>query len=498
MTVAALIAAVALPAATAAGSMAAGEGRARLRDAANLLGATLTAASVAALLSAAAAGDAARVSAPLVPQLGPGLELALRADPLGLTFAAVASGLWLVTTVYAIGYMEHGRDRGRFFGFFALCIASAIGVALAANLLTLLIAYEVLTLATWPLVAHSGTPEALRAGRVYLRYAIGAGGALLAGTVWLYAVAGAVPFVPGGSLAGVEGARGPLVAIFALLAAGFAVKAAVFPLHGWLPQAMVAPAPVSALLHAVAVVKAGAFAIVRLVLEVYGSARAAELGVTGPLAAAAAFTIVFASVRAMAQDDLKRRLAFSTVGQLSYIVLGVALPGAAAATAAVAHLAHHALMKITLFFTAGSLAETLHVYKVSELGGVGRRMPVTMTAFTLASLGIMGIPPGAGFATKYVLSAGGASSGAAWVVVLLATSGLLSAVYLLPIVGAAFFRPPAEDLPRRRGLESDWRLLVPILLTAALALAAGILAGAPFSPLSWAREAVAPAFGALP
>jgi multicomponent Na+:H+ antiporter subunit D len=268
---------------------------------------------------------------------------------------------------------------------------------------------------------------------------------------------------------------------------GFGVKAALVPFHGWLPEAMIAPAPVSALLHAVAVVKAGAFGIVRVVYDLYGANFAHELRVTEMLAGLAALTIIYGSLRALYQDDLKRRLAFSTVSQVSYIALGVAIPGPMATLGGVVHLVHQGLMKITLFFCAGNLAETHHIHKISEMDGIGWRMPWTMGAFTLGALGMMGIPPMAGFISKWYLGLGGANAGQFWVVGVLAASTLLNAAYFLPILYRAWFRPSTKmEVSRQPIAEAKLSLLIPPVITAALALIAGLLANAPFSPLEWA------------
>lgn len=338
-------------------------------------------------------------------------------------------------------------------------------------------------------MVHRQTPQALRGGRIYLAYTLSGGMALLMGTAWLSTAAGSLDFVTGGNPA--VGAVNPatLVAIFALLIGGLGVKAAIVPLHGWLPTAMVAPAPVSALLHAVAVVKAGAFGIVRVVEEVYGIALAVELGVSLPLAAVAAFTIVYGSLRALVQDDLKRRLAYSTVSQVSYIVLGTALFSPLALTGAVMHLVHQGLMKITLFMCAGNIAESLHLHRVSELDGVGRRLPWTMGAFTVAALGMIGVPPLAGFVSKWYLAAGGLDDDSAWVIAILLASSLLNALYLLPILHRAWFRAPTAQLTGApaAGPEIKWTLLAPPLVTATLVVAVGVFANSPFSPLAWAR-----------
>ncbi|MEX2583886.1 MAG: proton-conducting transporter membrane subunit [Gemmatimonadota bacterium] len=424
------------------------------------------------------------------------LSIVLQADYLSLLFVALSALLWFVTTFYAIGYLEGSPNRSRFFGFFSLCVTATMGIALAGNLITFFVFYEMLTVVTYPLVVHRGTGEALEAGRVYLLYTLTGGVLLLLGIVWLHSAAGQLDFVTGGSLAALAVERpGTLRLIFCLLVGGLAVKAALFPLHGWLPIAMVAPAPVSALLHAVAVVKAGAFGIVRVVHDVYGANVAASLGLLTPLAAIAAFTIVYGSVRALAQDDLKRRLAFSTVSQLSYITLGIAIVGPVATAGGLVHLLHQGMMKATLFFCAGIFSETLGVQRVSEMDGIGRRMPLTMAAFTVGAFGMIGIPPVAGFVTKWYLGLGALEAGQGWVVGVLAVSSVLNALYFLPIVGAAWFRPaPAEWVPRPVR-ETHRMLLVPALATAAFSIAAGIAAGLPFSPLWLVRLAVGEIYG---
>jgi multicomponent Na+:H+ antiporter subunit D len=424
----------------------------------------------------------------------PGMDLVLRVDPISLLFAALSALLWLLTTIYAIGYLEGSPDRSRFFGFFSLCVTATMGVALAGNLITFFIFYEMLTVATYPLVVHRTTPRALAAGRVYLLYTLGGGTVLLLGVAWLHVLAGPVEFRSGGVLAAVAaGHRGDLIGIFALLIVGLGVKAAMVPLHGWLPVAMVAPAPVSALLHAVAVVKAGAYGIVRVVYDLYGLELARDLHVLQPLAIAASITIVYGSIRALSEGELKRRLAYSTVSQLSYIVLGVAVVGPMATMGGLVHLMHQGFMKITLFFCAGNLAETLKIHHVHEMRGVGRRMPVTMGAFTIAAFGMMGVPPLAGFISKWHLGVGGVQAGEPWVILVLAASSVLNAMYFLPLVLTAWFTPADREWPPRppgRRLETGWMLLVPATATAALVVGAGVLAGWAFSPLGMTRQIV--------
>jgi len=424
--------------------------------------------------------------------LAPGLDLVLHADTLSVLFVTLSTVLWLVTTVYAIGYLENAPHRSRFFGFFSLCVSATVGLALAGNLFTFVIFYELLTLSTYPLVAHRGTPEAVRGARIYLAYTLGGGMLLLIGTVWLHVLAGPTAFVEGGILGSLPTEYHPqLKVIFLLLIIGLGVKAALVPLHGWLPQAMVAPAPVSALLHAVAVVKAGAFGIVRVVYDVYGVNFTDQLGLLTGLGIAAAITIVYGSVKALFQDNLKKRLAYSTVSQVSYIALGTAILGPVGTIGGIVHLVHQGIMKITLFFTAGNYAETLGIHKVSEMNGVGRRMPATTLAFSVAALGMIGVPPVAGFVSKWYLGLGAVEAGmASWVMPVLITSSILNAAYFLPVLYRAWFRDPgpawpAEHIPAAR-FETSAALLWPPVVTAMLALAAGLFAAAPYSPLEWA------------
>jgi multicomponent Na+:H+ antiporter subunit D len=426
------------------------------------------------------------VSIPLVP----GIDFRLHADALSLMFVNLSAVLWLATTVYAIGYLEDSPNRSRFFGYFSLCVTTTVGLAMAGNLLTFLVFYEALTLTTYPLVVHRGTEAARKAGRTYLAYTLFGGVLVLAGTIWLYSLTGTLEFVDRGFVSGLGIDPNVLRTIFALLILGVGVKAALVPLHGWLPTAMVAPAPVSALLHAVAVVKAGAFGIVRIVYDVFGVEYAASLGVTLPLAILAAVTIIYGSLRAMFQDDLKRRLAFSTVSQVSYITLGVAIAGPIATIGGLVHLVHQGFMKITLFFCAGNYAETLGVHKVSEMRGIGRRMPWTTAAFTIAAFGMIGVPPAVGFISKWYLGLGALEVGQDWAVFVLAGSSVLNAAYFLPILRTAWFDPPPDEWPHERSFgakETAWMLLLPPLATAVAVLAWGLFASMPGTPLDWVQ-----------
>lgn len=421
----------------------------------------------------------------------PGVTFVFKADALSMMFAGLSAVLWLLTTIYAVGYLEDSPNRARFFGFFSLCVASTMGIALAGNLFTFFLFYEMLTLSTYPLVVHRGTEKALKAGRTYIIYTLTGGAVLLLGIAWLQGVAGDLPFRQGGHFADADPAiHQSLILIFMLLVAGLGVKAALFPLHGWLPQAMVAPAPVSALLHAVAVVKAGAFGIVRVVYDLYGVEASSALGLLEPLAWLAAFTILYASVRALFQDDLKRRLAFSTISQVSYIILGISVFGPVAAAGGLVHLLHQGIMKITLFFCAGNYAETLGIHRIDEMDGAGPRMPGTSLAFTIGAFGMIGAPPLAGFITKWTLGSGALAADMDWVVAVLVSSSLLNAAYFLPLLHRLWFREPTPGWPRERRwgcLETSPWLFWPPLVTAGLTLMVGVLASIPLSPLSWAE-----------
>ncbi|WP_121822161.1 cation:proton antiporter [Halostella salina] len=390
-----------------------------------------------------------------------GVDFALRADALGVLFALLASFLWVVTTFYSVGYMrgldEHSQTR--YFASFAASVAAAVGVAFGANLLVLFVFYELLTVATYPLVTHDEDAEARAAGRKYLTYTFGGGVAVLAGTILVYWLTGTVAFSPGG-IEGLATANELYArAAFALLAGGFGVKAALMPAHSWLPDAMVAPTPVSGLLHAVAVVKSGVFGVARVVLDVFGPGTVADLGVGVALAAVAAFTLLVASIIALRQDNLKRRLAYSTVSQLSYIVLGLGVgaydASGLALTGGLLHIPAHAFMKLTLFFCAGAIHVETHTDDISDMAGIGRRMPLTMAAFGVASLGMAGIPLLAGFVSKWYLLLGSVEAGYAVFAVALLVSGVLNIAYFWPVVYQAFFQT-ADDSDAKPVIENPF------------------------------------------
>ena len=466
----ALAAAVALPAAGALGVALAGR-RPNLREAITLVTTLLTFATVLSLLPEVSAGHRPTLE---VLEIMPGLALAFELEPLGMLFALVASGLWIVTAVYSIGYMRgHGeRDQTRFYVCFALAISAALGVALARNLLTLFLFYEALTLTTYPLVVHHRTDAAMRAGRLYLGLLLSTSIAfLLLAIVWTWRLAGTQDFRPGGILAGA--ADGPVLTVLLALYVFGIGKAAVMPFHRWLPAAMVAPAPVSALLHAVAVVKAGAFAVLKVAVYVFGLETLRADGLSVWLMYVASATILIASIIAITRDDLKARLAYSTVSQLSYIVLGAALATGAGIVGSGLHLAMHAMGKITLFFCAGAIDVALHKTKVSQLDGAGRAMPFTMAAFGVASLSIIGLPPFGGTWSKWYLALGAAEAQHAGFIAVLMVGSLLSVAYLMPVVARAFFRAPAS---KQRGRAAQGRSEAPLLCVLPLCLtAAGCL-----------------------
>jgi len=381
-----------------------------------------------------------------------GLPLVFDVEPLGMLYALVASGLWIPTALYGIGYMRgHGEDnQTRFFTCFALAIFASLGIAFAGNLLTLFLFYEVLTFSTYPLVTHYGNDEARRAGRIYLGNLLFTSVAFLLlavlSTWWL---TGTLDFRPGGILAGKV--EGPMVAVLLGLFAFGTGKAALMPFHKWLPAAMVAPTPVSALLHAVAIVKAGVFTVLKVIVYIFGIDFLTEQGASIWLMYAASFTLLSASVIALTKTNLKARLAYSTISQLAYIVLGGSLATAAGVTGAALHIPMHAVGKITLFFCAGAIFVATHKKDIRDMDGIGRRMPFTMGAFLVGSLSIIGLPPMGGAWSKWYLALGAAEGHNYIFIAVLMLSSLLSIGYLMPVVARAFF---CKENPDDRTSES--------------------------------------------
>jgi multicomponent Na+:H+ antiporter subunit D len=423
---------------------------------------------VAAMLPAVLNGM--EISCALVEVL-PGLSIAFRVDAFGMLFALVASFLWIITSVYSIGYMrgldEHAQTR--YFCFFAISLSAAVGVAFSANLLTMYLFYEMLSLATYPLVTHHQDEEARTSGRKYLLYTVGASiGLVLPAMLMTYHLTGSLDFSPQGILAGTA-SRGTVALLLFMFVFGFA-KAAIMPFHSWLPAAMVAPTPVSALLHAVAVVKVGVFSIVRVITAIFGTDLLQTLDLSTPLLLVASTTILVGSFIALSQDNLKRMLAFSTIAQLSYIVLGAALLSPRGVTGGMVHIAMHAFGKITLFFCAGAIFVATGRKNISEMTGIGRRMPVTMTAFFIGALSIIGMPPCGGFLSKWYLVLGALEADKIAILVVLLFSSLLNAGYFMPVVYRAFFCPPEEALFEARVQEAPLCCVVPLVITAVISI----------------------------
>ncbi|MDA7947682.1 MAG: monovalent cation/H+ antiporter subunit D family protein [Hyphomicrobiaceae bacterium] len=412
--------------------------------------------------------------------IAPGLELGFSIEPLGMLFACIASGLWIVNSIYSIGYMRGNNEPRQtpFYMCFAIALASTMGIAFAANLFTLFLFYEILTLSTYPLVTHKGDDSAREGGRTYLLVLLGTSTVLLLPAIIATAViAGTLNFEPGGILAGKVS---PTVLSILLAMFMFGIgKAALMPFHKWLPAAMVAPTPVSALLHAVAVVKAGVFSVVKVIVYVFGVETLAGAATAGWLLYIAGATILIASVVALKADNLKRRLAYSTVSQLSYVILAAAILAPISIVGASMHIAAHAISKITLFFAAGSIYTAAHLTEVSQLNGIGRKMPWTMGAFAIGALSMIGVPPTAGFVSKWYILLG-AMDAQQWIAVgVIIVSTLLNAAYFLPIVYAAFFRAPDKKSPDHG--EAPLPIVVALTVTAAGTVILFLFPGVPLA-----------------
>jgi multicomponent Na+:H+ antiporter subunit D len=410
----------------------------------------------------------------------PGIEMAFRVDAFGLLFAAGAALLWILTSFYSIGYMRSLKEHSqtRYFSCFALALSATMGVALSANLFTLFLFYEGLTLVTYPLVGHKETAEARAGARKYVIYLLGAAKVfLLAAIILTYNVAGTLEFRNGGIFPAAQISKEPslFLTIFALFLFGFA-KNALMPLHSWLPAAMVAPTPVSALLHAVAVVKTGVFSTLRVFFFVFGLGAMRELGADRLALAAASVTIVVASLLALGQDNLKARLAFSTVSQLSYIILGAALLNSKGVLGGIAHITNHAVSKITLFFCAGSIYVSTHKTEISQMSGLAKRMPWTMAAFALSSLSVIGIPLTSGFVSKWYLALGAVDRQSLTLLGVLLVSSLLGAAYLGQILYKAYFEIEEESPAHEEVREVPW-IVAPLAISAAASLLLGLYPG---------------------
>lgn len=416
------------------------------------------------------------------------LPFMFRVDAFGLLFGLTASFLWIFTTFYSIGYMrtlkEHAQTR--YFACFAIAIGSALGIAFSANLFTLFLFYEILTVSTYPLVIHIETPEAMAAGRKYLFYLLTAGVFLLFSVVAVYHFTGTTDFRFNGILAGHGISALMLKLLFATFMIGCA-KAAFMPLHSWLPAAMIAPTPVSALLHAVAVVKAGVFTAIRIILYVFGIDLMQELGIWLSMAYFVSFTILMASIFALTQDNLKKRLAYSTVSQLSYIVLGAVLLNPSAITGGMLHIANHAFSKITLFFVAGALIVAAKKENISDMNGIGKQMPITMLAFTIGAMSMIGLPPAACFISKFYIIQGAVEINQLFFMAVLLISAVLNVGYFFPVIYTAFFKESDTPLKFK---EAPVFMVVPLTLTAIITLIIGIWPQAPYLFLELVKVAV--------
>lgn len=450
-----------------------------VREAVTLLAAVIKAALVFSMVPAVLKGNEYYFC---LWEIADGVELAFRTDAAGMVFACVASGLWIVTSVYSIGYMRghHEKNQTGYFAAFAVCLSSAIGISFAANLVTFFMFYEMLTVATYPLVAHYRDDKAKASGRKYLAYTLISGQLFFAAIAAVYVIYGTCDFRAGGFIEPGSLSGGLMLLLFFFMIGGGAVKAGVMPLHGWLPAAMVAPTPVSALLHAVAVVKAGAFCVLRVVCYVFGPDTVSGCGADKILAWFAVATILLSSFVAMRKDNLKARLAFSTIGQLSYIVLGISVLAPYSIAGAMFHIVAHAFLKITLFMCAGAIYVTAGLSEISTMGGLAKRMPVTCTCFALASVGIAGLPLLAGFVSKFNIIRGALLMGKPIFAAVLVAAALLALSYLIPVVRIFFGKGGQQAACSGHTVHTEHTdaaaaMLVPIAITAAVSLVLGVM-----------------------
>ena len=435
------------------------------RDAAGPVGGVITFLAAVEVALAVLDGETPRL---FVAQIAEGLAIEFAVTPLGAIFGLVASGLWILAALYSVGYMRgnHEKHQTRFAAFYAVAVHAAMAVAWSGNLLVLFIFYEILTFSTYPLVTHKESAVARNAGRLYMSILVGTSVILLLpAVVWVWFNTGTLDFRPGGYL---EGQIDPTMVPILLGLFAFGVgKAALMPIHRWLPAAMVAPTPVSALLHAVAVVKAGVFTILTVVVYVFGIDFLAKTGASQWLIWLTAFTILASSVVAISKDDIKARLAYSTISQLSYIVLGAALASQMAVQGAALHIVMHAAGKITLFFCAGAIYVQAHLTKVSDLDGQGREMPWVFAAFFVGALSIIGIPPLGGSWSKFMLMVGAADAGYIAILVVLGLSSLLNVYYLLEPLSRAFFREKIKSVE----VKHHPLVVIPPVMTALISVA---------------------------
>lgn len=395
------------------------------------------------------------------------LDLYLKPDNIGKIFATLVSILWIFTTFYAIDYMGNQNNLNKFFMFFLITEGITIGIAFSGNLITLYLFYELLTLSTFPLVIEKGSEKALQAGKKYLIYSFFGATMILFGIILLFSQTQNLAFIPGGIVNSIYiGKSNFYLLIYILLFLGFGVKAALVPFHSWLPSAMVAPTPVSSLLHAVAVVKSGIFALGRMTYYILGWEVIEYTKGNDYMLILVLITILMGSFLAIHQQNLKKRLAYSTISQLGYIMLGLVIFESNSYVGGMLHMIFHATIKITLFFCVGAIMHYENKTELHEIEGIGKRMPKTMLSFTVASICLIGIPPMNGFVSKWYLAIGGLEKGNYLVPIILLLSALLTAAYLIPIISAAFFKgKPAHDIEVS---EPNNFMLVPIIILSSL------------------------------
>lgn len=399
------------------------------------------------------------------------INVYFKIDKLGVLFSILVSTLWIFTTFYSMEYMKHEGKETRFFSFFILTLGITLGIGFSGNLFTLYIFYELLTLATFPLVIHNGTKEAIDSGKKYLIYSFGGATLVLLGMMILFSISKTLDFNPGGIVTGIYDTK-VMLGIYISMFIGFGVKAALVPFHSWLPSAMVAPTPVSSLLHAVAVVKSGVFSLIRMSYFIFGVEVIRKTKASVYMSIPIVITILLGSFLALHQENLKKRLAYSTISQLGYILLGIILLNKDAFVGGILHLINHAVIKIVLFFSVGAIMYTTGKTKISEIKGIGKRMPVTMWCFGISSISLIGIPPSNGFVSKWFLAQGGLMAGKILFPAILLISAVLTALYLLPVVTAAFFKK--EDDKEIIVKESPKKMLIPIVIITTIVIILGL------------------------
>lgn len=401
------------------------------------------------------------------------LDIYFKIDKLSILFSLLVSILWIFTTFYSMEYMTHEGKENRFFTFFSATLGVTLGIAFSGNLITLYAFYEFLTLATFPLVIHTDSKAALKSGKKYLIYSFGGATLVLLGMILLFSITNDTTFTPHGILGGLSADNKSLYIIsYSVMFLGFGVKAALVPFHSWLPAAMVAPTPVSSLLHAVAVVKSGIFALIRMSYFIFGAEIIKELHVNIFLSILIVLSILMGSFLALHQENLKKRLAYSTISQLGYILLGIVILNEHAFVGALLHLINHAVIKIVLFFCVGAIMYTTHKTDISQIRGIGKQMPITMGCFAIASISLIGIPPTNGFVSKWALAQGGLTAGKIGFPAILLLSALLTALYLLPIITEAFFKKPDSETIVVQ--EAPKKMLVPIVMITIIVVLLGL------------------------